>query len=117
MRGRSWRADLVHAAHVLHGGVLLARPAAVAARFDGGASGRAVAVVRVLGARHVLQGLAGLAAPRFASPAYGAALDGLHAASMAGLALLDRDRRWGASVGAAVAFAFAFGGRWAAADR
>jgi hypothetical protein len=111
--GRSWRGDLVHAAHVVHGGGLLLRPAAVAGWVDGGADGRSVAVVRVLGARHVTQGLAGLVAARRAAALLGAGVDGLHAASMVGLAVLDR-RRWrGAAASALVALVFALAGSWA----
>jgi hypothetical protein len=114
MSGRSRRPALVHAAHVVHGGALLLRPAAVAARVDGGAGDRrAVAVVRVLGARHLAQGSAGLVASSPASSRLGAAVDGLHAASMVGLALLDREHRRAAAASALVALAFALAGRWA----
>ncbi|MFC5138285.1 hypothetical protein ACFPK1_08590 [Actinomycetospora rhizophila] len=118
MTGRSRRADLVHAGHVVHGAALVLCPARVAARADGGADGRSeVAFIRVLGARHALQGLAGLTAPRWMSPTLGGAVDVLHAVSMVGLALLDRDHRRGASAGAAMALAFALADRWAAAGR
>ncbi len=114
MTARVRRADLVHTAHVAHGGALLLRPAAVAARIDGaGADGRTVAVVRVLGARHLLQGLAGLAVPGRTSAVVGAAVDGVHAASMVGLAVLDREHRRGAAVSAGVALGFAVAGGWA----
>lgn len=113
MSGRSWRADLVHTAHVAHGGALLLRPAAVAGRVAGGATDRSVAVVRVLGARHLAQGLAGLVAARRAATLLGAGVDGLHAASMVGLAVLDRRHRPGATASALVAFAFALAGSWA----
>jgi hypothetical protein len=114
MRGRWWRSDLVHAAHVVHGGALLLRPAAVAARADGGAHGGTVAVVRVLGARHVVQGLAGLAAAGRRAVLLGTAVDGVHAASMVGLAALARSHRRGAGTSALVALGFAVGGWWAA---
>ena len=113
MSGRSWRADLVHAAHAAHGGALLLRPAAVAWRVDGDADGRSVAVVRVLGARHLAQGLAGLVATRRVAALLGAGVDGLHAASMVGLAVLDRRHRRGAAASALVALAFALAGGWA----
>jgi glyoxylate carboligase len=105
--GWSGRADLVHTAHVVHGTALLLCP--------GAASRGTAAVVRVLGARHVLQGLAGFAG--WVPPVLGDAVDGVHAASMVGLALLDRAHRRGAAASAAVALAFTLGARWAAAGR
>lgn len=105
MTGRSGRADLVHTAHVVHGTALLLRP--------GAASRGTAAVVRVLGARHVLQGLAGFAG--WVPPTLDAAVDGVHAASMVGLALLDREHRRGAAASAVIALTFALGTRWAAA--
>ncbi|WP_331559918.1 hypothetical protein [Actinomycetospora sp.] len=114
MTDRARGADLVHAAHVVHGGVLLLRPATVAARVGrGAAGGREVAVVRVLGARHVVQGIAGLAGPGRGWPVLGATVDGLHAASMAGVAVLDREHRRAATASALVALAFAVVGGWA----
>jgi hypothetical protein len=114
MTGRSPRADGVHAAHVLYGGALVLRPAPLVARVAGGSAGtRAVAVVRVLGGRHLVQGLAGLAVSRRVSPRLGAAVDGVHAASMIGLALLDREHRRGAAASALVAVAFVLAGGWA----
>ena len=113
MSGRSWRSDLVHAVHVGHGGALLLRPAAVAGWVDGGADGRSVAVVRVLGVRHLAQGLAGLVTARRAAARLGAGVDGLHAASMVGLAVLDRRHRRGAAASALTALAFALAGSWA----
>ena len=114
MTGRARRSDLVHAAHVVHGGALLLRSASVAARIDGPqAGGRAVVVARVLGARHLLQGLVGLAVASRASAAVGAVVDGVHAASMVALAVLDREHRRGAAASAGVALAFALAGSWA----
>ncbi|GAA4763786.1 hypothetical protein [Actinomycetospora chibensis] len=114
MTTRDVRADLLHTGHVVHGGALLLRPA-VAARADvAAADGRTETVVRVLGARHVLHGLAGLGAPRWVTPGVGAMADGVHAASMVGLAALGRDHRRGALVSAVVAAAFALAAWWAA---
>lgn len=108
MTGRSRRADLVHGAHVVHGtALLMLRP---------GAAGRGTAaVVRVLGARHVLQGLAGLGG--WVRPGMDVAVDGVHAASMVGLALVDRAHRRRAAASAVIAIAFALGARWAAGER
>lgn len=111
------RAAVVNAAHVVSGAALLLRSTATAAGVDGGtAAGGTVAVVRVLGARHLLQGLAGAAAPRWLPPSLGAAVDGVHAVSMVGLALVDRGHRAAAAANAAMAVAFAVAGRWAAAE-
>ncbi|WP_433035417.1 hypothetical protein [Actinomycetospora sp. CA-053990] len=116
MIGRDGRSGLLHTAHLVHGGTLLLRTD-VAVRAGGGAAdGRTVTVVRVLGARHVLQGLAGLTAPRWITPRIGLAVDGIHAASMLGLAALDRDHRRGAIGSAVVAAAFALAAWWAAHD-
>lgn len=111
------RADLVHAAHVAHGAALLLRPAVVAARLDGSGDARVVAVVRVLGARHLLQGLVGLVVPGRVSTMLGAAVDAAHGASMAGLAVLDREHRRGAAASAATALVFGLVGAWAARGR
>ena len=114
MSGRSRRPALVHAAHIVHGGALLLRPAALAARVGGVAGDRrAVAVVRVLGARHLAQGSAGLVGSGPSSSRLGAVVDGLHAASMVGLAVLDREHRRAATTSALMALAFALAGRWA----
>jgi hypothetical protein len=112
MSGRSWRADLVHSAHVVHGAALLLRPAAVAGRVAGDV--RTAVVVRVLGARHLVQGLAGLLATWRPAALLGAGIDGLHAASMVGLAVVDRGHRRAATVSAVVAVGFALAGSWAA---
>lgn len=114
MRGRSWRADLVHAAHVVHGAALVLRPAAVAGRVGNAGRDRTVAVVRVLGARHLAQGAAGLVAARRTATRLGAGIDGLHATSMVGLAVVDRGHRRAATVSAVVALGFALAGSWAA---
>jgi hypothetical protein len=67
----------------------------------------------VLGARHLAQGSAGLVASSPTSSRLGAVVDGLHAASMVGLAVLDREHRRAAAASALVALAFALAGRWA----
>lgn len=115
MTGRLRRADLVHTVHVLHGAGLLLRPAAAARAGGAAPGGGTIAVARVLGARHLVQGLAGLARPRWAP--LGAAVDGLHALSMVGVAALDRAHRRGALTSASVAVVFAAGGWWAARSR
>lgn len=114
MRPRPWRADLLHTVHVVHGGALLVHPLAVARRVDPAPDRRAVATVRVLGARHLLQGIAGLVTAPRPTARLGAGIDGIHAASMVGLALVDRRRRRGALLSTVVALAFAFAGSWAA---
>jgi hypothetical protein len=114
MSGRPWRADLVHSAHVVHGAVLLLRPAAVAGRVGSTGRDRTVAVVRVLGARHLAQGTVGLVAARRTATRLGAGVDALHAASMVGLAVVDRGHRRAATVSAVVAVGFALAGSWSA---
>lgn len=66
--------------------------------------GRERAVIRVLGARHLGQVVA---ARRGHDLLGGPVLDGLHAASMVGLALVSRRHRRAALTSAAVAAAFA----------
>ncbi|WP_427171834.1 hypothetical protein [Arthrobacter sp. 92] len=78
---------------------------------------RVRAVVRILGARHLLQALVISAAPASRALHLGSGVvDSLHSASMVGLAVTDRRRRRGAALDAVVAglFAgteFAFGNR------
>ena len=69
-------------------------------------------VVRVLGARHLLQGAAELALgpDAVAAGRVGAAVDAAHSLSMVALAGFDRRRRVVASTDAAVAAAFAASG-------
>jgi hypothetical protein len=69
-----------------------------------------VTVTRILGGRHVAQGvLSGLVPSRFVL-GVGGAIDVAHAASMAALGALDRDRRRLAWIDAAIA------GTWGAAS-
>lgn len=77
---------LMSAGRALYGAALLAAPGPILAVAAGQApSRRDRAVARVLGARHVAQALVSAAAGRQAL-APGAVVDGLHAASMVGLA-------------------------------
>jgi hypothetical protein len=70
---------------------------------DAPRGGPTVTVTRILGGRHIAQGvLPGLAPSRFVL-GVGGAVDMVHAASVAALGALDRDRRRLAWTGAAVA--------------
>ncbi|GAA4788819.1 hypothetical protein GCM10023200_24270 [Actinomycetospora chlora] len=60
-------------------------------------------VARVLGARHVAQGLGAAVLPRWVTPARSALVDATHAATMLGWAVLDARRRRQALVNAATA--------------
>lgn len=71
---------------------------------------RARVVARVLGARHVVQGVLTVGRPGPAVLALGAEADLAHAATALGLAGLDRARRRGALIDAAVAGAYAAAG-------
>jgi hypothetical protein len=75
-----------------YGGVLLLVPGPVIRMCTGRPAGaRARNVARLLGARHVLQAaVTAVAAPGAEALGIGAAIDLTHAASMAGLAVLDR---------------------------
>lgn len=63
----------------------------------------AVGLTRVLGVRHLAQAGASLLFPVRRTWLAGAGLDGLHAVSMVGLALVDRRRRRPALADAAIA--------------
>lgn len=67
-------------------------------------------VLRVLGARQVVQAAVSLVHPSHRVLAVGSAVDALHAASCLGLAAADSRWRRGAVLGAADAAAFAFAG-------
>ena len=69
----------------------------------------AVAVLRVLGVRHVGQALVEALGPQPAVRYLGAAVDGLHALTAAGLAVLDPRWRRGALTDTAIAAFFAAG--------
>jgi hypothetical protein len=72
---------------------------------------RARVVVRILGARNVIQSVViSLAPARAYAPAIGAAVDALHAASMVALAAVDERRRRLALADAGVAAAFGAAG-------
>jgi hypothetical protein len=93
--GASAPAALLQVARAGYGGALLIVPGPVIRLATGRPAGpRARAVARVLGARHLLQAaLTVSAGPGSASLLVGAAVDLLHAASMAGLSLADRQAR------------------------
>lgn len=69
---------------------------------------RARKVIRILGARHVLQAIVTARGGRTLHR-LGGGVDGLHALSMAALAAFDPERRRAAAVNAAIALAFAAG--------
>jgi len=87
-------AGLLLVARAGYGGVLLIAPGPVIRLVAGRPAGsRTRAVARVLGARHLLQAVLTAAAPGGPSLGIGAAVDLVHAASMAALALADRPAR------------------------
>jgi hypothetical protein len=91
------------------GGALLVAPGAVLAlttRSDPAFLGAARTVLRVLGARHLVQAGVELRRPGAAVLGAGAVVDGLHAASGVTLAALDRRWRRSALLDAAVATGF-----------
>ena len=71
-------------------------------------------LLRVLGARHVLQGVATLAVPSALTLHLGAAADALHSASAVAFAALDDRERRAASLDALVAAGWAVASMWAA---
>src|SRR5690349_19706849 len=77
------------------------------ARADDPADRIAVAVLRVLGVRHVGQALVEVLGPQPAVRYLGAAVDGLHALTAVGLAVLDPRWRRGALTDTAIAAFFA----------
>jgi hypothetical protein len=72
-------------------------------------------VLRVLGARHVAQGVVTALFPTRRVLTVGAVVDTLHAASMVGLAVLDSDRRRPGLLDASLAGSFAAASARAAA--
>jgi len=88
-------AALLQVARAGYGGALLIVPGPVIRLATGRPAGRrARAVARVLGARHLLQaGLTAVTGPGGTSLGVGAAVDLVHAASMAALGLADRQVR------------------------
>ena len=87
----------------------LVRPEFIATRILGHPlDGTSTTVVRILGARHLLQSaVIALSPPSAALHRGGAMVDLLHASSMVMLALVDRQRRRAALADAVVAGAFA----------
>lgn len=83
----------VQLARAAWGVTLLACPGAVVSAFGGADDSPTRAVGRVLGARHLVQGVVLLAVDAPAVAALGAGVDFLHAASMAAFGALDHDRR------------------------
>jgi hypothetical protein len=91
---RAVPAGLLQVARAGYGGALLIVPGPVIRLVAGRPAGsRARAVARVLGARHLLQAALTAAAPDGPSLGIGAAVDLVHAVSMAALALADRPAR------------------------
>lgn len=108
---RTVPAGLLQAARAGYGGALLIAPGPVIRLVAGRPAGsRARAVARVLGARHLLQAALTAAAPDGPSLGIGAAVDLVHAASMAALALADRPARRLALSDALIESAFAAAG-------
>jgi hypothetical protein len=96
--------QVLPATRACYGGLLLLAPGPVIRLGTGGpASPRAQNVTRVLGVRHLVQAaLTAGAPPGTARLGIGAAVDLAHAASMIGLALLDRTVRRATLVDAAI---------------
>lgn len=90
-------------ARLLYGSLLLTGAGRL---FRGGSSRRFRAVVRVLGARHVLQAVALTWWPTHAARQAGGVLDVLHAATDLGCVVADPGRRRAAVIDASVAVAF-----------
>lgn len=94
-----------------YGVALLVDPDGTGARLTGATlDPRARVAARVLGVRHVVQALVCLAHGTHAVRRAGRATDLLHAASMVGLAAVDRGRRRQALTDGTVALAFALAG-------
>lgn len=91
------------AAEVALGVVLLARPAQVAARVPSW-------LVRVLGARGVVQGALTMAAPQPATLALGASADAAHALSMVPFAIASTRYRRPAAISGGIAAVLAAAG-------
>ncbi|MGH2842317.1 MAG: hypothetical protein ACRDKL_01840 [Solirubrobacteraceae bacterium] len=94
-----------------YGALLLLAPGPVIQLYTGHAADRPTRVVaRVLGARHVLQGLLSAGTPGAIVLVLGVEADLAHAASMVGLAAVDQTRRRAGLVDALVAGSFAAAG-------
>ncbi len=87
----------VDAVGLASGAAMLAAPDRVLRAVHGSPGTGAEAVVRVLGARQVVQALTLAARPSRPLRALGAVVDSLHALSMVGLAAVDEDQRGPAS--------------------
>ncbi|HLI41936.1 MAG TPA: hypothetical protein VKV35_09875 [Streptosporangiaceae bacterium] len=99
------------AARAGYGLALVGRPGRAVRLAQGSpADGRARAVTRVLGARHLIQAAVTAARPGPRTLALGAGADAAHAASMLALAAAGPRRRHAALTDAAVAAAFAAAG-------
>jgi hypothetical protein len=103
---------LLQPARACYGGALLVAPGPVIRWCTGHPAGpRTRAVARVLGARHLLQAAVTTGAgPSAESLGLGAAIDIVHAASMAGLAMVDRRVRRATLADALIELAFAAAG-------
>ena len=109
------RANWIAAGHGLLGAGLLLRPRTVARRAGGAhRPGPPAWLVRVLGARSVLQAAATAVAPGAPVLIAGAAVDATHALSMLPLVIASPRYRRVAAVSSAVAFASAAAGAAAA---
>ena len=103
---------LLQPARACYGGALLVAPGTVIRWCTGRPAGpRTRAVARVLGARHLLQAAVTTGAgPSAESLGLGAAIDIVHATSMAGLAMADRRVRRATLTDALIEIAFAAAG-------
>jgi hypothetical protein len=106
MRRRPGR-SAVPALHGLVGGVLLLAPGRLLRGIGDPGGRRAGLAARVLGARHISQALLLQAWPGPAVARFGAAVDGLHCASMLAVGALARRHRRAALVSSLAAAAFA----------
>lgn len=98
-------------ARLLWGGLLLAAPGLALEALTGRPATRSQErLLRVLGARHLVQGGLDLARPTPGLLRAGAAVDVLHAATCAGAAALSAEWRRAALVDGSGAVAFAAGG-------
>jgi hypothetical protein len=103
---------LLQPARACYGGALLVAPGPVIRLCTGRPAGpRTRAVARVLGARHLLQAAVTIGAgPSAESLGLGAAVDMVHATSMAGLAMVDRQVRRATLTDALIEITFAAAG-------
>lgn len=102
---------LLEPLRVGYGAALLLAPTTVLHGLGAPADRRGRVVVRILGARHVVQGLASGWRPSPEVLAMGVWVDAVHAVSAGVLALVDRDRRSIALLDGSIAAAWATAGR------